>query len=156
MKLEIVNHTDENFSTLEKLLGDFYQFMLKKNQQILNPVKVYLISDLENSKNPLGKTAYYDPENFEIVLYVDGRHVKDLMRSFSHELRHHIQNCRGDFQKNLKTFEGYAQEDPHLRKMEKEAYLWGNMNFRDWEDHYKKSENSLLEWVKSKRKLLKD
>ena len=28
----------------------------------------------------------------------------------------------------------YAQECPHMRKMEQEAYLEGNMCFRDWED----------------------
>ena len=32
---------------------------------------------------------------------------------------------------------GYAQKNPHLRNMEKEAYLKGNMCFRDWEDSYK-------------------
>ena len=35
--------------------------------------------------------------------------------------------------------EGYAQNDEHLRNMEKEAYLQGNMCFRDWEDGYKRS-----------------
>ena len=31
----------------------------------------------------------------------------------------------------------YAQDDPHMRKMEMEAYLKGNLLFRDWEDWYK-------------------
>lgn len=155
MKIVVNNHTDENFSTFEKLLRDFWEFMLEKEENLTKSPSVHLISDLENFQNPLGKTAYYNPETFEIVLYVDGRHIKDLLRSFSHELRHHIQNCRGDFEENLKTFEGYAQENPHLRKMEKEAYLWGNMDFRDWEDLHKKSENLLKEWIFKKRKLLK-
>jgi len=34
--------------------------------------------------------------------------------------------------------EGYAQSNEHLREMEKEAYLEGNMTLRDWEDKYKK------------------
>ena len=38
------------------------------------------------------------------------------------------------------TNEGYAQNDEHLRNMEKEAYLDGNMNFRDWEDEFKKGD----------------
>ncbi|MDP2649551.1 MAG: hypothetical protein Q8P10_01780, partial [bacterium] len=33
---------------------------------------------------------------------------------------------------------GYAQKNPHLREMEREAYEKGNMLFRDWEDDYKK------------------
>ena len=35
--------------------------------------------------------------------------------------------------------EGYAQENEFLREMEKEAYLEGNMCFRDWEDGYKQN-----------------
>ena len=31
----------------------------------------------------------------------------------------------------------YAQDDPHMRKMEMEAYLKGNLLFRDWEDWFK-------------------
>jgi hypothetical protein len=33
--------------------------------------------------------------------------------------------------------EGYAQKNPYLRKLEEEAYLLGNMTFRDWEDGMK-------------------
>tara|TARA_Y100000592_G_C5277800_1_gene224865 strand:- start:65 stop:601 length:537 start_codon:yes stop_codon:yes gene_type:complete len=39
--------------------------------------------------------------------------------------------------KNSYHGDGYAQKNPHLRNMEKEAYLKGNMCFRDWEDSYK-------------------
>ena len=35
------------------------------------------------------------------------------------------------------TTPGYAQNDSHLRQLEQEAYLEGNMCFRDWEDTYK-------------------
>ena len=67
------------------------------------------------------------------------------MRSLSHELVHHAQNCRGEFDKPTVAGEqGYAQKDPHLREMEREAYELGNMCFRDWEDGYKQS-NPMLE-----------
>jgi hypothetical protein len=97
-------------------------------------------SDFKNAKNPLGKTAYYDPANHSISVYVDGRHSKDIMRSVTHELVHHHQNLRGDLQ-GASMEEGYAQNDEHLREMEREAYEKGNLLFRDWEDH-KKSGNS--------------
>ena len=41
------------------------------------------------------------------------------------------------FDDNTETEEGYAQKDPHLRKMEEEAYLNGNLNLRDFEDKRK-------------------
>jgi hypothetical protein len=81
----------------------------------------------------------------EIVIYVDGRHPKDIMRSFSHELVHHNQNESGMFDQSCGgTVDGYAQSNSHLRKMEKEAYLKGNMCFRDWEDGYKSSNPNIL------------
>jgi len=102
------------------------------------PVGVNFISDPENAKDPLGKTAYYDPNKMEITIFVDKRHVKDILRSLSHELVHHSQNCRGEFDQGIETGKGYAQKDPHMRKMEAEAYLLGNgFLFRDWEDHLK-------------------
>jgi hypothetical protein len=102
-----------------------------------DPPRLFLRSDSKNAKNPLGKTAYYDPTHKSITIYVTGRHPKDIMRSFSHELVHHAQNCRGDFDNVGNMGEGYAQEDEHLREMEREAYETGNMCFRDWEDSIK-------------------
>ena len=101
-----------------------------------NAPKLYLRQDETNAEDMLGKTAYYDPEEQSIVLYVTNRHPKDICRSFSHELVHHHQNERGDLYggNNSPT---YAQDDPHMRKMEMEAYLKGNMLFRDFEDKIK-------------------
>ena len=93
--------------------------------------------DQENANQLLGKTAYYSPEEKKIVVFISNRHPKDILRSIAHELIHHDQNCRGEFNKSHSTDPGYAQKDPHLRNMEKEAYLKGNMLFRDWEDQRK-------------------
>ena len=106
-----------------------------------------IIKDPVNAKNMLGKTAYYDPEQREIHIYTTDRHPKDIMRSISHELVHHHQNCKGDFAGDHYSGEGYAQKDPHMRKMEQEAYLQGNMCFRDWEDRHKKLKEQVYnEW----------
>ena len=101
------------------------------------PPKLFLRGDESNAQNPLGKTAFYDPQAKSITLYVTKRHPKDVMRSLSHELVHHSQNCRGDFNNVGEMGEGYAQNDEHLREMEREAYEIGNMCFRDWEDSLK-------------------
>jgi hypothetical protein len=99
--------------------------------------KICLIKNKKNSDNPLGKTAFYNPADFKIAIYSQGRHIKDILRSLSHELVHHAQNCRGDFNGGAATVEGYVQNDDHLREMEREAYETGNMIFRDWEDKLK-------------------
>jgi len=99
---------------------------------------ITLQDDEDNADVLLGKTAYYDPQNKAVTVYVTNRHPKDILRSIAHELIHHGQNLRGEFDKIGAVGEGYAQNDQHLRNMEKEAYLKGNMCFRDWEDGYKK------------------
>jgi hypothetical protein len=76
-----------------------------------------------------------------ITVFVDNRHPKDILRSLSHELVHHGQNCRGDLNSAGAGEQGYAQKDPHLREMEREAYEVGNLCFRDWEDNYKQQTN---------------
>ena len=132
----IKNNSDLELQEIEDLLGSFMPFS-KKRLGWNKPVDIEFESDKDNGSNILGKTAYYNPESMSVTIFTDHRHPKDMMRSLSHELVHHTQNCRGEFNKPMEVGEGYAQKDEHLRKMEKEAYLEGNMCFRDWEDTYK-------------------
>ncbi len=120
---------------LRPLLKKFIVFA-KDNLSFKRPPRLFLKQDTANQKCMLGKTAHYDPQKMAITLYVSGRHPKDILRSFSHELVHHCQNERGDLApEKMKTMnKNYAQENEHMRTMEKEAYLMGNMCFRDWED----------------------
>ena len=122
-------------SIVKKLAEKYYPYAQKVMGFDRSP-KLYFESDTSNAKDPLGKTAFYDPGSSEITIYVDGRHPKDIMRSFSHELVHHAQNCQGQFNNSGPTEEGYAQKDPHLREMEEDAYKRGNLCFRDWENQY--------------------
>jgi len=104
---------------------------------IQNIPQLHLRQDEENAQGIFGKTAYYDPTEQSIVLYITNRHPKDICRSFAHELVHHHQNERGDLELGDASQATYAQDDPHMRKMEMEAYLKGNLLFRDWEDKVK-------------------
>lgn len=121
---------------MQTLLSHFYQFA-KNRLGFDKDAKVTFASDEENSKNPLGTTAHYNPDNMQVTVYVSGRHPKDILRSVAHELVHHRQNCQGKMDEPRATGPGYAQNDMHLRALEEEAYLEGNMCFRDWEDGYK-------------------
>ena len=120
---------------LKEALGEIYK-VAKEEFNIQNTPQLHLKNDEENAKNIFGKTAHYDPSNMSIVLYITKRHPKDICRSFAHELVHHHQNERGDL-KGENNSPTYAQDDPHMRKMEMEAYLKGNMLFRDFEDKIK-------------------
>lgn len=126
-----MNHPEFN-----SLLGGLYKNACQK-YNIQNTPKVILKHDKKNAEDILGKTAYYNPSNHTIVLFITQRHPKDVLRSFAHELIHHIQNERGDLQMGDASNPQYAQEDSHLREMEKEAYLEGNLLMRDFEDNLK-------------------
>ena len=123
---------------LKPLIKQFMPFAQEK-MGFKDPPRLFLRNDAENAKNPLGKTAYYDPGAKSVTIYVQDRHPKDIMRSLSHELVHHTQNCNGQFEgvDENEMGEGYAQNNDHLRNMESEAYEMGNLCFRDWEDSIK-------------------
>jgi thioredoxin-related protein len=125
-----------NNPEFNQALAGIYRDGVKKFN-IQSTPKLVLRQDEENGSKTLGRTAYYDPENLTIVLYISGRHPKDILRSFAHELIHHVQNERGDLQMGDSTNPQYAQQDDHLRNMEKEAYLEGNLLMRDFEDNFK-------------------
>ena len=140
--------------TLEQMLNKFLPFAQKRMGFKTAP-EIRFESDETNAQDPLGKTAYYEPDNSRITVYTVGRHPKDIMRSISHELVHHTQNGRGDFANSMTVGEqGYAQNDEHLREMEREAYEQGNLCFRDWEDSIKTHHNEVLDmWQKRNKKL---
>ena len=121
---------------LKEALGEIYR-AAKKEFDIQNAPQLHLRQDQENAQGIFGKTAYYSPSDMSIVLYITKRHPKDICRSFAHELVHHHQNERGDLEMGDASSPTYAQDDKHMRKMEMEAYLKGNLLFRDWEDKIK-------------------
>jgi hypothetical protein len=112
-------------------LGSLYAYMSKRLKINQTP-KLSLTKDPDNANKPFGMTGYYNPEEQLIKIYITDRHKTDILRSFAHEVIHHWQNERGQLGNSLG--EHYTQNDPHLRKKEMEAYLLGNILFRDWQD----------------------
>ncbi len=120
----------------KKAFGELYK-EAKNKFGIQQAPKLFLKHDKENAKNIFGRTAHYEPDNQTIVVFITDRHPKDILRSFCHEMIHHHQNERGDLDLGNASSPTYAQDDPHMRNMEKEAYLEGNLLLRDYEDKFK-------------------
>jgi hypothetical protein len=118
------------------------------------PPSIFLNHNKENASKVLGKTGYYDPDSMEIHVFATGRHPKDILRSIAHELVHHVQNERGDLKHDGYMGQGYAQKNPHMRKMEEEAYREGNLCLRDYEDSLK--ENTIYNERRNKKMSLKE
>lgn len=115
-------------------MGSILEYMIDEGMKITPLPEVKIKRDLVESEDFFGKTAYYDPNIKEVVLYTQGRHPKDVMRSFVHEMIHHMQNLEGRLGK-IGT--SNTNEDSNLLEIEKEAYLKGNITFRNWEDKVK-------------------
>jgi len=154
MSYKLQNNSNYDLSQLTSLVQEYYPYAKKSMGFGQEPVIIFE-SDLENAKNPLGKTAYYNPSDYSVTIYVDNRHPKDIMRSLNHELVHHTQNCAGKFENLGPTEEGYAQSDPYLREMEEEAYK--DMTFRDWENQRNIKEKKTMKLTEEKlREIIKE
>jgi hypothetical protein len=147
------NNDDElRAPKLKEYIASLLEYMLDQKMNIVPLPEVKLRKDDVAANNFFGKTAYYDPNNKEIVLYVKGRHNKDIVRSFSHEMVHHMQNIEG----RLKTYgTTNTNEDDSLLEIEKEAYLIGNITFRNWEDSLKNGDDALNENTTKPKEALK-
>ena len=137
-----LDNLNENATYSKKInlidrLATLTQHMLDKGMNIEPLPKLEFIDgDTENASEFLGKTAYYDPNTQTIVLYTEGRHPKDITRSYAHEMVHHMQNLEGRLG-NIQTTN--TQEDDHLNDIESEANLKGTMTFRNWTDTIKEA-----------------
>ena len=113
--------------------------MIRKGMNVIPlPKVIFKHSDINNAKDFFGKTAYYEPQSMSIVLYTEGRHPKDIVRSFAHEMIHHMQNVE-DRLGDITTTN--TQEDDRLNDLEAEANLKGTMTFRNWTDKMQERKN---------------
>jgi phosphopantetheine adenylyltransferase len=134
IKEEILNENSTYSSSIDykQQIKDLTKYFLSKHPDLKFLPKVKFIhGDSSNASDFFGKTAYYDPSTKTIVLYTEGRHPKDIVRSYSHEFIHFIQDIKGELE-NISTQN--TTEDSHLDKIEREAYLDGNITFRNWTD----------------------
>ena len=143
------NASYKEYIGIQDKIDQLTDHMISKGMNIEPlPSLEFVDGDSENAKDFFGKTAYYDPNRQHIVLYTEGRHPKDIVRSYAHEMIHHIQHLEdrlGDISGTDTT------SDEHLTKLEKEANLRGTMTFRNWTDSLNediaKNTNQIYHWT---------
>ena len=122
-------------TTLQDAMLSLTTYMIENDMNITPLPKIKIIDDdSKNAEGIFGSTAYYNPNECSITLYTLNRHPKDILRSYAHEMIHRIQDNEGRL-KNVATTN--TNEDDDLLELEKEAYLNGNITFRNWEDSLK-------------------
>lgn len=115
-------------------IEDFY----RGNGVEIDPVPEVVVDRKQvDMYDPFIPTGHYEPGSSTIVLHVGGRHLKDILRSFCHELVHHSQNVTGMFSQD-DDFNGSLTENERLNRIEEDAYMRGNTLFRKWTETYTK------------------
>jgi hypothetical protein len=113
-------------------IASLTQHMIDKGMKLEPLPQIQMVhDDIENGEDIFGKTAYYAPQTNIIVLFTYGRHPKDILRSYAHELVHVHQNME-DRLETINTTD--VNQDDHLEQLEREAYETGNIMFRSWTD----------------------
>lgn len=126
-------------------IASILEYCMTKGMKVVPIPEVKIRHDEENAANLFGRTGYYQPDTQEIVLYTTGRHPKDVLRSFCHELVHHMQNLEG---RDLTFYTTDVHADENLKEIEQEAHAKGSFLFRDWENSNKEQKKSLEEGTK--------
>ena len=134
IRVSIVDESQKTGFDFTPFMGSILEYMMDQKMNITPLPEIKLKKDIAEASSVFGRTAYYNPELKEVVLYTEGRHPKDILRSFVHEMVHHLQNLEGRLQNYGTT---NTNEDDALVEIEKEAYLLGNITFRNWEDKIK-------------------
>ena len=70
------------------------------------------------------------------MLFIDNRHIKDILRTFCHEMVHRNQNIVDPDGFAAKTSNLPLAEDEELKQIESEAFLYGNLLFREFTERY--------------------
>lgn len=110
----------------------------RDNGQVVDPLpEVKIDFSEQDAYDPFIETANYDPKARRITLFVGNRHVKDILRSYCHELFHHVQNLSGNG--NFGDARGDLSGNPDLEALEGDAYMNGNVLFRKWTETKKNS-----------------
>jgi hypothetical protein len=118
-------------------LIDIVKYFEKQGVNCSPYPRVKILRDPGNASNPLGITGYYDPATKTIALYILNRHMKDVLRSFAHELIHHDQCLNYGDEVYIDTQN--VNDSKYLQKLEADAYFRGNMLFRSWENNLKET-----------------
>lgn len=108
------------------------RFFVEQGVKIEPFPKLRLLRGNGNRFDPFAPTGNYAGDTQTVTLYIGQRHLKDILRSYCHELIHHNQNLKDPERFASLNKSGALQENSALEKFERDAYSRGNLLFRRW------------------------
>lgn len=112
--------------------AEIVEFFRKEGVKVDPEPKIVLKAGGGSRFDPFVPTGNYRPDTMTITLYVGNRHVKDILRTFCHELFHHSQNLKDPERFAAFDKSGKVAENSALERVEGDAYKNGNLLFRKW------------------------
>lgn len=97
----------------------------------VKPYPKVVFSNEDESNTITGKTGYYNPDTKAITLFWKGRSQKDVLNTFTHELRHYHQDQSGKL-KDKGLSDSYTNGGKDLKEIEDDAYVNGNILRREY------------------------
>ena len=121
--------SEDKIDMLNYWIEEIVKFLRTKMD--IDPLPRVILDKTPNPEDELFiKTGYYDPSENKLVLFVDNRHIKDILRTFCHEMVHRNQNLMDPEGFLANTSSLPIDEDENLKQIEGEAFLYGNLLFR--------------------------
>ena len=126
----------EDLTTVKKAISQIETSV----NNLINKVNIPAESSTSETDGETGDTRVtLNPDksyNFEIKT-VDGWRSINPYNTKIRDGEWMFNQLTGDLDKGNMSSPTYAQDDDHMRKMEMEAYLKGNLLLRDFEDNFK-------------------
>ena len=128
-----------NFKDYRESINEFY----RQNGMAIDPLpNIELVKDKIDKFDPFIDTGNFCASTNTLKLFINNRQVKDVLRTYCHELVHVHQ-----YHSNPERFSLGDSDlnNPETEKLEEEAYLSGNILFRKWTVEYSKNSNVISE-----------
>jgi hypothetical protein len=121
---------------VSKLASDIIKFMKDEDGIVFDKAPEIFFSRAKHEEHfpVFRETGSYSPDINQIVIYTDGRSLKDCLRSLTHELIHADQKLNKGMDIE-KAAEGIYKKSKGSEKIEADAYKRGNLIFRKWEEY---------------------
>jgi hypothetical protein len=129
--------TPSQKATLKEHIIGLVQFFEQEGYSLKPYPKVVFKEDngVEGITEPTGN---YQPGTNTLNLYCNGRHIKDVLNTASHELWHKHQDVQGKLSpEKLGESENYTDGNDYLKEIEHEAFKMGNVLRRKYTESLK-------------------
>ena len=117
-------------------IGKMVQHFRKCNFQIDPLPTIVFLDEANDEDNLLIPTGNYDWSTRTVTLCISNRHLKDILRTFCHEMIHHHQYLDNPNYFKRVPKDGSLESNSELKEIESEAFLLGNLYFRSFTETF--------------------